>query len=482
MSRIRLTLLLGLLTSAVLIFLQLYWIKNLYTINKDQLLKELNLALETSVRAEVQKRYQDQTGFLFGNENATIYSVESYSDTETSVSVDSILEMLSDENSVTELNFSIDDFSETEEIGGALPDSLEIRVKDIISTLLLYEADGNVKVDLYVLDSLFRDELQSRDIEYPFYLDVINCEEQSLVLSTARQPQDTSDALVTRPVSASVLGNLQIRAKVPNQTQIVLQKMTLGVVSSFILLLLFLFSFGYMLRTIYRQKQLSQVKNDFISNMTHELKTPIATVSAAVESMLAFGVLSDAEKTKQYLSISKNELVRLSGLVEKVLSMSREERDPAVMNPEELNLYEICNSIIDSHHIKKNNKKISFELDIPETCQFCADRFHFVNVLQNLIENSIKYSHSNVEIKISAQCLQSGVSISVSDNGIGISRKHINHIFDQFYRVPTGNLHNVKGFGLGLYYVKNIINKHNGSISVESVLGKGTTFTLIMPR
>ena len=180
--------------------------------------------------------------------------------------------------------------------------------------------------------------------------------------------------------------------------------------------------------------------------------------------------------------ISANELERLSGLVEKVLNMAREERKPAIMNKETVNLYELCDSIVNAHKIKKHSKQVNFELSSSGTCQLMADRFHLVNLIQNLIENSIKYSKEEVDISLTCKENVDSVELKIKDNGIGISKKYQSRIFDQFYRVPTGDIHNVKGFGLGLHYVKSIVEKHQGTIQVQSLLKKGTTFIIKFPK
>jgi two-component system phosphate regulon sensor histidine kinase PhoR len=198
--------------------------------------------------------------------------------------------------------------------------------------------------------------------------------------------------------------------------------------------------------------------------------------------MQNFGVLEDKEKTNKYLGVSQKELGRLSGLVEKVLNMAREEREPLKMSPEELNMREVCDNIVNSQSIKQAEKEITFDVKITEEAEkLNADRFHMVNVMQNLIENSLKYSDNPVIIRIVCERKQDFLSISVSDNGIGIPKKHQGKVFDQFYRVPTGDVHNVKGFGLGLHYVRNIVEKHGGKISLISEVGKGSTFTINLP-
>ena len=232
-----------------------------------------------------------------------------------------------------------------------------------------------------------------------------------------------------------------------------------------------------MLSTILRQKKLSEVKNDFINNMTHELKTPIATVTAAVEALQHFGALNDPKKTQTYLTISQNNLQRLSDLVEKVLNLAVEEKRALVLRPEPINLYDIVNELIASHQLK-TPKPVTFQVDIPTDTIVTVDRIHFANALNNLIDNAINYSRNQVTVRLSFQRSEQGWQLAVADDGIGIAKTYQSAIFDRFFRVPTGDLHPVKGFGLGLAYVRQVIERHGGYISLRSEPGKGSEFLL----
>ncbi len=213
-------------------------------------------------------------------------------------------------------------------------------------------------------------------------------------------------------------------------------------------------------------------------NITHELKTPIAVAYAANDALLNFNQAEEKSKRDQYLRISQEQLQRLSGLVEQILSMSMESRKTFRLHPEEICLKELITSLIEQHQLKADIPvHITLETE-PEALTIVADRTHFSNIISNLIDNAVKYSKQEAEIMI--QCRQTGetVTITVSDHGIGIPLDKQKHIFDKFYRVPTGNLHNVKGYGLGLFYVKSMVEKHGGTITVKSESGKGSTFTI----
>lgn len=214
--------------------------------------------------------------------------------------------------------------------------------------------------------------------------------------------------------------------------------------------------------------------------MTHEFKTPIATVSAAMEAMVSFDALKDQEKTDRYIDISQKELGRLSGLVEKILSISADERKTLILNKE---TFDLCSLIQETsqQYILKGNGSVEIDFDSDSTAYINADRMHFQNIINNLLDNSVKYSKGNS--RISVKCLRQSeyVVFSVKDEGIGISKEQQKHIFDKFYRVPTGDLHAVKGFGLGLSYVKQIVELHKGTVGVNSQPGHGTEFTIAIP-
>lgn len=225
------------------------------------------------------------------------------------------------------------------------------------------------------------------------------------------------------------------------------------------------------------------MKSDFTNNITHELKTPIAVAYAANDALLNFNQAEEKAKRDKYLRICQEQLQRLSGLVEQILSMSMERRRTFRLHPEEFAIRDILETLIEQHKLKaESSVHISVDIE-PEDLSVLADRTHFSNIISNLIDNAIKYSHGEAEVaihcrKVTVEGQNEQTEISVSDHGIGIAPEKQKHIFDKFYRVPTGNLHDVKGYGLGLFYVKTMIEKHGGSVSVKSELGKGSTFTI----
>jgi len=240
--------------------------------------------------------------------------------------------------------------------------------------------------------------------------------------------------------------------------------------------------FGFAIGVILRQKRMSEIKNDFINNMTHELKTPISTIGLSSEMLLRGDFSSEPEKVQKYASMIFKENKRLQNQVERVLNVAKLDKDKLVLSKEELDIHEILEEAKDNFEFNQeiHGGKILLELNA-ETFNIIADPVHISNVIYNLLDNAVKYCQTEPDIIVKTYNEKRGIYIEFIDNGIGIKREDIKMIFDKFYRVHTGNLHNVKGFGLGLYYVKLIIDEHKGTIDVKSTVGKGTTFKIWLP-
>ena len=261
----------------------------------------------------------------------------------------------------------------------------------------------------------------------------------------------------------------------------VLKEMILPLLLSGFLIVFTVFCFNYIIRTIIKQKKLTELKDDFINNMTHELKTPIATITVAIEGLQKYNALDDPEKTQRYLQTSRNELSRLDDLVSKVLNVAAFESKEIRLNKEEVAIDELVQDLIASETLK-TVKKVGIRYDNTGNVKYIeADKLHLRNVLANLIDNAIKYCDEPVDIQINLYRRKGNAVFSVKDNGIGIPPAHLNHVFDKFHRVPTGNVHNVKGTGLGLNYVKYIVEAHGGNVAVKSEKGAGSEFIITIP-
>lgn len=263
-----------------------------------------------------------------------------------------------------------------------------------------------------------------------------------------------------------------------NPTMFVLKKSFTEIILSFLLSLSIIGCMLYLLRTINKQKRVDEIKNDLISNITHEFKTPITTISSAIEGIKIFNIENDPEKTKRYLSISENQLKKLELMVEKLLETSTLETDKLTLKKEKVNIVDLIAESVDRHRLNCPDKEIQVQSHF-ENPILAVDVFHFENVISNLVDNALKYG-GNL-IKVSIENKDSQTIILIEDNGNGIEKKHKEKIFEKFYRIPQGNIHDVKGFGIGLYYSKKIIEKHNGSLQLLSG-SKSTLFKITLPN
>ncbi len=274
----------------------------------------------------------------------------------------------------------------------------------------------------------------------------------------------------------------EIRIFFPKRKNIIWNTFTLNIFGLFLSTAIILFSFFYTLNIVFRQKKVSEMKTDFINNMTHEFKTPIATISLASDSMVSPKISGNPEKVKRFANIIKQENKRMNAQVEKVLQMAMLDQQDFTLKVNTVNLHEIINRAVENIglQVEKRNGTAKAELDANNP-MIQGDQTHIANVINNLLDNATKYSPENPEISVHTRNVANGVEVIVKDKGLGMSKEAKKHIFDKFYRVHTGNLHDIKGFGLGLSYVKAIMTAHKGQIDVKSELGKGSSFILTFP-
>lgn len=269
-----------------------------------------------------------------------------------------------------------------------------------------------------------------------------------------------------------------------NWRNVAIESLRLRIAMAIIFTIIIVAAFYLTVRTMLRQKKISEIKNDFINNMTHEFKTPIATISLAVDAMKNEKVLSDAGKISYFSSIIKEENQRMNRQVETILRASQLEKQEVDLNLKPLHVHEVIKDVLDNFVLQLEEKGGSAELLLNASNDLIqADEVHFSNLINNLVDNAIKYAKENVPVrlKISTQSNAKKLTIKVEDNGIGMNKEAVKRAFEKFYRAHTGNIHNVKGFGLGLSYVKTMVDAHGGEIKVESVLGKGSSFTIDLP-
>ena len=259
-------------------------------------------------------------------------------------------------------------------------------------------------------------------------------------------------------------------------TGLVWREMAGILTASGLIVLLLGLAFYFLIKTILKQRTLDEMKTDFTNNITHELKTPIAVAYAANDALLNFSEQADEAKRRHYLTLCRQQLERLSGMVEQILSMSMERRRQFKLNIETVDFAQLLQPIIEQQQLK-SDKPVTITTHIdPEGLTLQADRAHLSNILNNLIDNAIKYSPDEAHVEITA----TPSAISVTDHGMGIATDKLPHIYDKFYRIPTGDLHDVKGYGLGLFYVKTMVEKHGWSIDASSTKGKGTSITILL--
>ncbi len=345
--------------------------------------------------------------------------------------------------------------------------------------------DFSNKIDTITLDSLLQTELQEQGIQAKYHFGILNQNKNAFVYPVKA---GLISSLLKSPYQISLSAdNVFISPKFlsiyfPEQQNYILRNLWIMLLGSAFLIILIVWTFSYTVLTIFRQKKLSEIKNDFINNMTHEFKTPISTISLACEALGDTTIEKNQKRIENYVKVIKDENKRLGLLVESVLQTAVLDKGQLKLKLKSLDIHETIEGVLNNSYVQIENKKAEIEIEFDATESIIlADRVHLSNIIYNLIDNALKYGSENPIIKISTQSNNKGVFIKVADNGIGISKEDQKRIFEKLYRVPTGNLHNVKGFGLGLSYVKAIVEKHGGNIFVESTLGEGSTFVCFFP-
>jgi two-component system, OmpR family, phosphate regulon sensor histidine kinase PhoR len=338
---------------------------------------------------------------------------------------------------------------------------------------------------IQTLDSLLANELQNHGIKTNYEFGIYNPVFNSLV---SERTGTYTHELVRSPYAFSLFPNdiflnpEYLLLYFPRQQQFILSQMNAMMLTSGVLILIIISSFTFTILTIIRQKKLSVMKNDFINNMTHELKTPISTISLACQALSDQDVQKSEDLYQSYINVINEENKRLSLMTEKVLQTAIIEKGRIRLNKTGLDVHELIDDAIRKIGLQVKAKHGHISTNLRAEYSFLeADKIHLTNVIFNLLDNANKYSPASPQIEVSTENNSHGVLIHVKDNGIGISRANQKKIFENLYRVSTGNIHDVKGFGLGLSYVKAIVEQHGGYVSLESELKKGSKFTIFVP-
>ena len=359
--------------------------------------------------------------------------------------------------------------------GDSIPESITVTKMDVPLDLDLFGEERGM-TDMSVMDSILVHRLDS--LGYPLEHRIVLMDGEE-ILAEAQTPAYTSSSR-DEHISMTSIANRGAGYELycEPMTGSILRGMIGVLLMSAGILMILALVFYLMVRALRKQRELDEMKSDFTSNMTHELKTPIAVAYAANDAMLVYGLDKNPEKREDYLKVTRESLEKLNGMVEQILSMSMENRDRLSLRIESTELKPLLESVATQTRLSAGKPCQIAVSVIPEGLTADIDASLMSSVIATLLDNAVKYSGDSAEIHLSAEEKDGHVRLSVRDNGIGIAPEKQGHIFEKFYRVPTGDVHDVKGYGIGLFFAKTIVEKHGGHISVDSEPGKGSTFTI----
>ena len=440
--------LLAILSLAAIAAYELYWIQGLYKTRREAAVSEIRVSVTWAEMEELtarRKHSPDNVRF-----SAQVYS---RGNTRMSKIVSAQFESASD----------------------TIPKQITVSKLDTPLDLTIL-GDNIGRTDIAVMDSILAHRLDS--LGYPLEHRLVLMEGEE-VLAEAQTPAYTSSSR-DEHLSMTSIANRGAGYELycESMTGSVLRGMMGVLLMSAGILLILALVFYLMVRALHKQRELDEMKSDFTSNMTHELKTPIAVAYAANDAMLVYGLDKNPEKREDYLKVTRESLEKLNGMVEQILSMSMENRDRLSLRIESTELSPLLESVAAQARLSAGKPCEIAVSVIPEGLNADIDASLMSSVIATLLDNAVKYSGDSADIRLRAEQTDGHVRISVQDKGIGIAPDKQTHIFEKFYRVPTGDVHDVKGYGIGLFFAKTIVEKHGGHISVESEPGKGSTFTI----
>ncbi|MES2418381.1 MAG: HAMP domain-containing sensor histidine kinase [Bacteroidota bacterium] len=482
---------------AILLGLQSYWIHKYYTLTKQSFEKEVNLAFEDAVKKEFGNRADsiakilktkllDTNAFLLTGEfkkehNRVVYTLQTKKDKK-----DKFMSSFS----LNDLNVELKDNNKLirEKIATGLANLL--RNEDLENHIVYYRTQELGKFMVKITSEMEFDTINLRPVLNHYLAErsiFVNYKFYTRDKDSTTNKSSFNPALIKQyPVITRALptyrfnpGQKYVRIMFKDPFPYILSNMWLILCSSLFLVLLIAFCLQYLLQSLRKEKKLAAIKNDFISNITHEFKTPIATAMLAVEALNDKAVLHDQEKTTRYLKHAKNELKRISGLTDRILKLSLYENNRYDLKKEQIQVAAIIGEIIELHSLSKRNIKISFHNNTGVST-LMADKIQFQHAISNIIENAIKYGTEPIEVKIKCDLDPSYFIISIEDNGPGIASSEIPFVFDKFYRAKREDPNLINGYGLGLNYVKQIMDQHSGLYKLTSS-SSGTELTLSWP-
>lgn len=353
-------------------------------------------------------------------------------------------------------------------------------------------------IDLAKLESYLKSELESKSIEIPYEYGVYSNREKAYIIENGNYTATIGDTTKSSNVAAmnplykaeytislfadDITNPGHLNLYFPGKQRFLWSNVIGVLLSSIVFTGLILFCFSYTVYIVFHQKKISEMKTDFINNMTHEFKTPIATISLASDSILSPSILDNKEKVTKFINIIKQENKRMLSQVEKVLQMAQIDKENLELKLNPLNIHDLITDAVVNAELKVQAKGGTITTKLLATQPVIeGDATHISSIINNLLDNAEKYTPNHPEIIIGTNNVKGGVEFYVTDNGIGMTKEAVRYIFEKFYRVHTGNLHDVKGFGLGLSYVRAMIDAHHGKVTVKSEPGKGSTFTVYLP-
>lgn len=455
-------------------FFQGYWLWNSYQIERQQIQRKLNETLQQAINYDLTLRLEKlQDDTEPGAPHGTV---------EFQISPDSLSTSTPNKSSLTyysRTRYQIQDKSDsTTYLSRKLEDSPMMRMafKGIWQSI-----NSFYPVDIKQVDSVWTYFLEDEGIYNTHFID-FTLGKDTLIASSLPSDSHPADLLGTQKIGINIDDSIGLQGFILSPNRSIFKQLEILLIASLFLILITTASYIYLIRTILKQKTIAQIKNDFVNNMTHELKTPITITYSAIDALQTFNLVEQKETREEYFTLCRQQLKHLSGLVEKILSMAIDERKNFRLQKEYFSLQPILDNLTRQFTLKAG-KNVCFHIDNRlHATPIYADKLHFTNVLSNLLDNAIKYAGPKVEIRIQAERINEQLKISIADNGMGIAPSQQSRIFERFYRVPHGNIHDVKGFGLGLSYVKDIIERHGGQITVSSKEKQGSIFTLLIPE
>ncbi|CAN5149661.1 hypothetical protein BH11BAC6_BH11BAC6_00550 [soil metagenome] len=464
---------------------QFYWINRLYNDEWQNLKRENDVLFRDVVYKLQLQRFRSDTAFFKKGlpDNLFLFDVmdsvkENVIDSAMRTHVNGkerqlMISVTRDKHSVDTMNEAVTITTHADSFNMPFP-------SDIGPTRVIKYFSNNKNINdslrVSVIDSAYKSELLKNGITLSFTVKAIS--------GKAKELADTikPDQLKTNFTFVGLSKTYAYQAAFNNPLNYILGKIKFPILFSILLITITILSFVFLYRNMLAQRRLSEIKNEFISNITHELKTPIATVTVAIEALKNFNALQSPEKTKEYLDISAAELQRLSLLVDKVLRFSMFENQNVELKKEGFDLYELVKEVSATMKLQFEKQKADIKLT-KQGAQFIieADRLHITSVIYNLLDNALKYSKEVPSVEVEVISHETFIEFRVKDKGIGIAKEYKQKIFEKFFRVPGDSHHNIKGYGLGLSYVSHIARRHMGFIEVESELNNGSVFSVKLP-